>query len=57
MANVHTCTIGGVDLISPVVLVLHRHLVEVPCDVVGRSGVGIPVGNHTVTPDPVRLAQ
>ena len=44
MTNMHTCTIGGVNLITPMVFVPERQLLQVAGDMVGGAGIRVPVG-------------
>lgn len=48
MINFHTCPIGGMDMLVAGVLVTDRKLLEVACDMIGGSGVHIPIGIDSV---------
>ena len=48
MINLHTFTIGIVNLILAMVLLAHRHLLELVGDVVGSPGVNVPVCVNSV---------
>jgi hypothetical protein len=41
--NFHTCTASGVDLIIALVLVTQGQLLQVACDVIGRTSISVPV--------------
>jgi hypothetical protein len=47
--NMHTIPIRGVDLIGAGVVLLHRELVEVVCEMVGGAGIHIPPGINIVS--------
>ena len=44
MINLHTCTVGGVDLIMATVLVLDGELLKLAGHVIGGARVIVPVG-------------
>jgi hypothetical protein len=46
--NVHTCSIGGVDLVIPPILVMERQLLELIRDVISRYGISVPVGVDSI---------
>jgi hypothetical protein len=48
VANTHTFSIGRVDLITAMILLLHGELVELTGDVVGGTGIAVPVGVHAI---------
>ena len=48
MANVHTYAIGGMNLLIPIVFVLHGECLQRSGDVIGRPRVNIPIGIDTV---------
>ena len=48
MINLHTFTIRIVNLILAMVLLAHRHLLELVGDVVGSPGVDVPVCVNSV---------
>jgi hypothetical protein len=41
-------SIGRVDLLVTMVLLLHGELVELTGDVIGGTGIAVPVGVHTI---------
>lgn len=48
MIYVHTFTIGIMDLIMTTIFLVHCHLLKLMGDVVGGSGVGIPVSVNPI---------
>jgi hypothetical protein len=48
IANVHTLSIGSVDLIAACIFFLHGELVKLTGDVVCGTGIAIPVGVHAI---------
>lgn len=48
MTYIHTCSAGGVDLFSPIILVLHSEFLQFSCDVISGSSVDIPVGINVI---------
>lgn len=48
LTDSHTCSIGGVDLVVPVILVTGRDLLQLTRNVVGGTGICVPVGVYPV---------
>ena len=48
VADAHTCTIGGVNLILVVVLFTESHLFQLSSEMVGGAAVEVPVGVDAV---------
>jgi hypothetical protein len=43
MRYLHTCPIRPMDLVGPGVCLLHGELVKFTSDVIGGTGIGIPI--------------
>jgi hypothetical protein len=49
IANIHTCTISGENLVLPFVLISGGQLVQLPCNVICCSSVGVLVCINFIT--------
>lgn len=47
ITNLHTCSIGGVDLVTTPILLTSGQLLKIVGDVINSAGIFIPIG---VTP-------
>jgi hypothetical protein len=46
--NLHTCPISRMNLIGAIIGIVHGELVKFTCNMVGGTGIGVPIVVRTV---------